>query len=420
MKQSDLVPRNILVPFILVTSLFFAWGLANNMTDTLLAAFKRIMSMTDFQTSWVQMAFYTAYFCLALPAAICIKKYTYKTGIILGLILFIVGGLGFYPAGQTMQYGHFLIALYILAGGLSVLETSCNPYIIAMGPPETATRRLNLAQSFNPIGSITGVILSKCFILSNLHSAGAGERAQMTAEQLREIQSAELDAMMGPYIGVSLVLCLILFLICVVKMPVVKDHDTRFDLPATARRLYRNKKYFYGVITQFFYVGAQIAVWSFTIRYAMKELSVDEEQASLYYIISLVLFVSARFVFTALMKYIAPSRLLQIAGIMAVICCLCVIVGHGWFGICALIGVSVFMSLMFPTIYGITITGLGDDTKIAGSGHIMAIFGGAIITTLQGQLSDMTQNINYSYAVPLVCFVIVALFGLYAHRTART
>ena len=219
MKQNNLVPKNILLPFILVTSLFFAWGLANNMTDTLLSAFKRIMSMSDFQTSWVQMAFYTAYFCLALPAAILIKKYTYKTGIIIGLIFFIVGGLGFYPASKTMEYGHFLITLYVLAAGLSILETSCNPFIIDMGPQETATRRLNLAQSFNPIGSITGVLLSKFFILSSLNMAGVDERAQMTQEQLNQIQSSELNAMMGPYAGVSLVLCVILILFFFVKVP---------------------------------------------------------------------------------------------------------------------------------------------------------------------------------------------------------
>ena len=418
MKQHDLVPKGILLPFILVTSLFFAWGLANNMTDTLLAAFKRIMSMSDFQTSWVQMAFYTAYFCLALPAAILIKKYSYKTGIIIGLILFIVGGLGFYPASKTMEYSHFLITLYVLAAGLSVLETSCNPLIIDMGPQETATRRLNLAQSFNPIGSITGVLLSKFFILSSLNVAGEAERAQMTSEQLGQIQSEELSAMMGPYAGVSLVLCAILILFCFVKVPAVKD-KTPLDLKATGARLFHNKKYFYGIIAQFFYVGAQIAVWSFTIRYAMRELSISEEAASIYYVVSLVLFISARFIFTALMKYIAPSKLLQIAGVGAMICCLLVVFGSGFFGVCCLVGVSFFMSLMFPTIYGITITGLGGDTKIAGSGHIMAILGGAIITTIQGQVSDMTRSINYSYVVPLFCFLIVVIYGIYINRLEK-
>ena len=419
MKQHNLIPKGILFPFILVTSLFFAWGLANNMTDTLLAAFKKIMSMTDFQTSWIQMAFYTAYFCLALPAAIIIKKFSYKTGIVLGLIFFIIGGLGFYPAGQTMVYGHFLVTLYILAGGLSILETSCNPYIIAIGPEETATRRLNLAQSFNPIGSITGVILSKFFILSGLNVANAMDRAEMSPEQLTQVQSSELNAMMGPYIGVSLALCVILLLFCIVKTPVVRDKDTNLNLWATAKRLYRNKKYFYGVIAQFFYVGAQITVWSFTIRYAMKELDITEEQASNYYILSLIVFVSARFIFTALMKYITPSKLLQIAGIMAMICCGFVVFGSGYFGVYSLVAVSFFMSLMFPTIYGLTITGLGDDTKIAGSGHIMAILGGAIITTLQGRASDAIGSINHSYIVPLFCFILVAAYGLYIHRAEK-
>ena len=414
-----LVPKAYLLPFILLASLFFFWGLANNMTDTLLAAFKKIKSITDFQTSWIQMAFYGAYFCLALPAAILIKKTTYKTGVVMGLGMFITGALLFYPCSKTMEYGHFLIALYILAGGLSVLETTCNPYILLMGPEETATRRLNFAQSFNPIGSVSGVVLSKFFILSGLASYTAVERAQMSEAELAGIQSEELNAVMGPYVSVAFILLVILALIVVSRMPKASDGGSALNLGATLRRLFANKKYLYGVLTQFFYVGAQISIWSFTIRYAMKELSINEEAASSYYILSLVLFIGARFIFTALMKYFRPSQLLMFAAVMAALCCTLTVVSHGYTGVISLAMVSFFMSLMFPTLYGLTITGLGEDTKIGGSGHIMAILGGAVIAALQGMVSDRTGSINTSYTVPLGCFAVVLLYSLYIEKTAK-
>jgi FHS family L-fucose permease-like MFS transporter len=415
-RKKSLVPKAYIFPFILLASLFFFWGLANNMTDTLLAAFKKIKSITDFQTSWIQMAFYGAYFCLALPAAILIKKTTYKTGVITGLTMFITGALLFYPCSKTMEYSHFLIALYILAGGLSVLETTCNPYIILMGPEETATRRLNLAQSFNPIGSITGVILSKFFILSGLAPLTADERARMSAGELSAVQSGELNAVMGPYVGVAFILLMILVMIIITRMPKASDGGASLNLGATIRRLYANKKYLYGIITQFFYVGAQISIWSFTIRYAMKELSVDEESASNFYILSLALFIGARFIFTGLMKYFRPSKLLMFAAVMAALCCALTVVFHGYAGVICLAMVSFFMSLMFPTLYGLTITGLGEDTKIGGSGHIMAILGGAVIAALQGIVSDQTGSINYSYTIPLFCFLVVVVYSLYIEK----
>lgn len=406
-----LVPRKIFWPFILLTSCFAWWGLANNMTDTLLAAFKKIMSMSDFQTSWIQIAFYGSYFCLSLPAAIFIKKFTYKAGVLLGLGLFVSGALLFYPASITMNYFHFLGALYILAGGLSILETSANPYIIAMGPEETGTRRLNLAQSFNPIGSILGVFLSKWFILSNLNHAGAEERAAMGAEQLRQIQSAELNAVMGPYVATALFLLVIWILIASLKMPRASDADTRLDLWSTFRRLVRIRHYRWGVIAQFFYVGAQIGVWSFTIRYVMQELHVNEEQAASYYLAALFLFTAARFLNTWLMRYLSPGRLLSLLSVLGIICTLAVIFGGGHVGVYALVGISGCMSLMFPTIFGLSVRGLGDDTKIGGSGLIMAILGGALLTALQGQVSDLTGSINLAYFVPLFCFLVITYFG---------
>lgn len=401
-----------LLPFILITSLFFMWGLANNLTDTLLAAFKRIMSLSDFQTSWIQIAFYGAYFCLALPAAVFIKRFTYKSGVLLGLGMYVLGALLFYPASISMQYGLFLGALYVLAGGLAVLETSCNPYIIAMGDPSTGTRRLNLAQSFNPIGSISGVIISKFYILSQLDLAGAEERAAMSPEQLQNIQQAELDAVMGPYVGLGLLLFFLWVVIASVKMPKASTESTTVDLWPALKRLSKNRKYVMGVVAQFFYVGAQICVWSFTIRYVMDELNVAESAASNYYIAALVVFTFFRFVNTYLMKYIKPTNLLMGSALAGSFFTFIVIAGSGYVGVIALVAISACMSLMFPTIFGLASEGLNEDTKIGSSGLIMAIGGGAALPALQGLLSDATGSIHISYWIPLVCFLVVALYGL--------
>jgi MFS transporter, FHS family, L-fucose permease len=419
MQEKRLVSRKNILPFILITSLFLMWGLANNMTDTLLAAFKKIMSFSDFQTSWIQLAFYGSYFCLALPAAIFIRKYTYKSGVLVGLGMFIAGALLFYPASHTMAYAHFLMALFILAGGLSILETSANPYIYVMGDPKSATRRLNLAQSFNPIGSILGVLLSKLFILSHLDAAGAEERARMSAGQLKAIQSSELSAVMGPYVGVAFLLVVIWILIAVVRMPKGTEGEENFSLleiGQTLKRLVKRPQYIWGVITQFFYVGAQIGVWSFTIRYVMEELQLNEDDASTYYLIALILFTLSRFVFTALMKFIKPGVLLAIAAIGASISTLIVIFGQGYAGVYALVAISGFMSLMFPTIYGLAVRGLGNDTKIGGSGLIMAILGGAVLTAVQGQVSDITGNIHWAYWVPFICFMVITIYGFIVAR----
>lgn len=411
-NHSRLIPAKNLLPFILVTFLFFAWGLANNMTDTLLAAFKKIMSMSDGRTSLIQMSFYGSYFMLALPAALFIYRFTYKAGVLLGLGLFVIGALLFYPASQTMVYGHFLTALFILAGGLSILETTSNPYIIAMGPVETGTQRLNLAQSFNPIGSITGVLLSKFYILSKLNQAGADERAIMTVEQLKDMQAAELNAVMGPYVGVAGVLIVVWILIATVKMPAASERGQVGEFLPTFIRLFKKRNYRMGVIAQFFYVGAQIGVWSFTIRYVMLEKSINEDQAATYYLIALILFVSARFIFTGLMKFISPKTLLAISSVLAFISTLIVVFAGGTTGVYALVAISFFMSLMFPTIYGMAVEGLGNDMKVGGSGLIMAILGGAVLTFIQGQVSDATGSIHLAYLVPAACFIVVLVFSL--------
>jgi MFS transporter, FHS family, L-fucose permease len=418
-KPARLVPPGILWPFILLTSCFAWWGLAKNLTDTLLAAFKRIQSMSDFQTSLIQIAFYGSYFCFALPAAIFIKRFSYKAGVLLGLALFISGGLLFYPSSKSMEYWHFLVALYILAGGLSVLETAANPYVVVLGPEETGTQRLNLSQSFNPLGSISGVIISKIFILSHLRQFSAEERAAMPPEELVAIQSEELAAVMGPYVVVSVILIVIWLLIAFARMPNSygqEDHSRDINLGPALRRLFRNRHYMWGVAAQFFYVGAQIGVWSFTIRYVMKELNLNEEQSSTYYIAALVLFAGSRFVCTGLMSVFRPRMILLTLSLVAIGLSGMVAFTGGYLGVISLVGISGCMSLMFPTIYGLAVRGLGEDTKIGGSGLIMAILGGAVITATQGQVSDMTGSINLSYLVPLGCFVVIAYYAISPSR----
>jgi MFS transporter, FHS family, L-fucose permease len=420
-KNSSLLKLNgksMVVPFILVTSLFFFWGVANNLNDTMLAAFKKIMSMTDVQTSFIQMAFYGAYFCFALPAALFIKKYSYKAGVLLGLAMYAIGALLYYPAGLTGNYAFYLVAIYILAGGCSILETTANPYILSMGSPETATRRLNLAQAFNPFGAMTGIVLSMTMILNQLHHSNAAERARMSAEVLQKIQAKELSAVTFTYLCIGVVLVVIFFIMLLSRMPKGSDADTSLHLGATFKRLFKNKLYKWGVVAQFFYVGAQVGIWSFTIRIVMKELGLDETNSAYIFLLSIGIFTVARFVFTALMRYVKPSLLIITAAIAAFALTACVVLSHGMFLVVCLVGISFFMSLMFPTIYGFALDGLGDDAKVGASGLIMAILGGALLTPTQGWVSD-TFGINNAFIVPMICFAIVGAYGLMARRAGE-
>lgn len=404
--------------YILVTILFFSWGLAHNMTDTLLAAFKKILSLSDFQTSWVQMAFYGAYFCFALPAALFIRRYSYKSGILLGLGLYIIGAFLFYPASLTLQYIPFLFALYVLAAGLAILETAANPYILEMGDPKSATRRLNWAQSFNPIGSMVGVLLSKVFILSGLTSATASDRASMEETAVEALQKEELSAMIGPYIGVACCLLVLWMIIALTKMTSShQSFQSNSVKPAKKSifRVYHNlckaKSYSFGLVAQFFYIGAQIGVWSFTIRYAMKELNLNEASASTYYLYALVLFASGRFFFTWLMRYIDARLLLSSAAIVASLLSLLVVFVGGKIGVYSLVCISFCMSLMFPTIYALSMEHVKDDKQLASAGQIMMILGGAVLTAFQGYISDLTGSVNMAYIIPTICFILVFTFS---------
>lgn len=398
------IDRRHAVPFALVTSMFLLWGLANNMTDTLLAAFKRIMSMSDTQTSLIQFAFYGSYFCFALPAALFIRRRSFKSGIILGLLLYAAGAMLFLPAARVASYGFYLVAIYVMAGGCSVLETTANPYVMSMGDPRTATRRLNIAQSFNPVGSILGILMSKYFILDDI----------------------SLYSISGTYAALGLVLLGILVVMLFARMPSGKDDDRSDSVGASFRRLLSNRLYRRGVVAQFFYVGAQIGVWSFTIRLVMQETGRLEAAASSIYLISIIGHCLSRFIYTGLMRWFSPSRLLTFGGVMSALLSLTVVLsaGTGWICITSLALISSFMSLMFPTIYGIALGGImrGDhpgDSKIGASGLIMSILGGALLTPLQGMVSDHT-NIYTSYAVPAFCFVVVTAYAVYAHRCKAT
>lgn len=421
MKQK-VVEKRYLFPFIMVTLLFLLWGIANNMTDTLLAAFKRIMSMSDTQTSLIQFAFYGSYFCFALPAALYIKRYSYKAGVILGLCLYASGAILFFPAAKTASYAFYLIAIYILAGGCSVLETTANPYILAMGAPETATRRLNVAQAFNPIGSITGILLSQFFILSELSSASAEQRAAMSPGELESMQAHELNAVTGTYMTLGFVLLAIMLVMVFARMPEGSDQGSNGKLGETFRRLFSDKVYARGVIAQFFYNGAQIGCWSFTIRIVMEELGWLEAQAASFYLYAIIGFCVSRFIYTWLMKYFRPSVLLAFGGVMSLICVLVVFFGKGtgMVMVAFLMLTSVFMSLMFPTIYGLALGSISEgshpeDSKIGASGLIMSIFGGAVITPLQGLVSD-NFGIYASYIVPAICFAVILAYALYVVR----
>jgi FHS family L-fucose permease-like MFS transporter len=382
--------RQNLLPFALVSILFLLWGLANNMTDTLLAAFKKVMQMSDSQTSLIQFAFYGSYFCFALPAALFVKKFSYKAGIILGLMLYAGGAILFLPAAKTESYLFYLVAIYILAGGCSVLETTANPYILSMGSAETATRRLNIAQSLNPIGSIMGIILSKQFILRDI----------------------SLNSISETYMGLGLILLAIMIIMLMSRMPEGKDEE-QSNISASFRRLLKSKRYTWGIVAQFFYVGAQIGVWSFTIRLVMQELNIEEANAATYYLASIICFCLARFFFTWLMKFYHPAKLMAWASAADIMLCLIVILmsGSGMIAVTALVLISFFMSLQFPTIYGIALEGMNEDAKIGASGLIMAILGGALLTPLQGYVSDVF-GVSVSYAVPLVCFVVVLWYSL--------
>lgn len=459
------LPKHIVLPFILVTFLFALWGFANDITNPMVAAFKNILLISNFESSLVQFAFYGGYCVMAIPAAIFIKRFTYKAGILVGLALYALGCLLFIPSGHMEVFWAFLLSYFIMTCGLSFLETSSNPYILAMGPEDTATRRLNFAQSFNPIGSLTGMLVAKNLILQKLDPMAEDARRVLRdtdPEQFAAIAERDLGVIIGPYAVLGIVVLVVAVVFAIARLPRSKGEEhTSLDLGPTLRRLRGNRKFIEGVIAQAFYVGVQIMCWTFIIQYAGATLGLSKSDAQFYNMIAMVIFVSSRFICTFLLKYFSPGGLLLslsavgfalisvvifgggnpeagallqariaemapdggIASLGAYLGAPLAIPGMG--GLVALIGVSACMSLMFPTIYGIALKGLGDDAKIGAAGLIMAIGGGCLMPPMQGWIMDQSalnlgfmvlDSVRASFALPLICFVVIAIFG---YRTSN-
>ena len=416
-----------LLPFILITMCFALWGFANDITNPMVKAFSKIFRMSVTDGALVQVAFYGGYFAMAFPAAMFIRKYSYKAGVLMGLGLYAIGALSFFPAKLTGDYHPFLLAYFIMTCGLSFLETSCNPYILSMGTEETATRRLNLAQAFNPIGSLMGMYVAMNFIQNKLNPLDTAERAQLGQAEFEAIRDSDLSVLIAPYLTVGIVILMMFVVIMVARMPKNADQSHSIDFISTLKRIFSRKRYRYGVIAQFFYVGAQIMCWTFIIQYGTRLFmaqgmeEIDAEVLSQKYnIIAMVIFCISRFICTFILRYFNPGALLATLSVAATILTTGVIFIDGIYGLYCLVGVSACMSLMFPTIYGIALKGMGDDAKFGAAGLIMAILGGSILPPLQASIIDCKTlfgmpAVNVSFLIPLLCFIVIISYG-YAVR----
>lgn len=425
MKQSILSKEgtSYLVPFILITSCFALWGFANDITNPMVKAFSKIFRMSVTDGAMVQVAFYGGYFAMAFPAAMFIRRFSYKAGVLMGLGMYALGALAFFPAKYTGEYYPFLVAYFIMTCGLSFLETSCNPYILSMGDEETATRRLNLAQAFNPIGSLMGMFVAMNFIQNRLNPLGTAERAQLSAEEFEAVKQSDLGVLIGPYLVIGVVILLMLLVIRLTPMPRNADKSHSINFLPTLKRIFALHRYRYGVVAQFFYVGAQIMCWTFVIQYGTRlfmSQGMEEQAAEVlsqqYNIVAMIIFCCSRFVCTFLLRYFCPGRLLMTLACGAVVLTCGVIFCQNMWGMYCLVGVSACMSLMFPTIYGIALHGLGDDAKFGAAGLIMAILGGSILPPLQASIIDCHElfgmpAVNVSFVLPLICFVVIVCYG---------
>ncbi len=431
-SQPPIVSRKLLLPFILITSLFALWGFANDITNPMVSAFKKILELNNTQASWVQAAFYGGYFTMALPAAFVVKKYSYKVGILVGLVLYAIGALLFYPAAALENYFFFLLALYILTFGLAFLETTANPFILSMGAEETATQRLNLAQAFNPLGALSGLFVAQTFILGALQSddtdiSGNSVYEILTGAAKAAVKTSDLLVIRNPYVALGLFVLFMFILIAVVKMPEKKEDPNAVGMGASIKRIFKKERFVGGAITQMFYVGAQIMCWTYIYQYA-ENLGINNRDAVYYAYAALGIFLGGRFLCTYLLKFINSGKLLMLLSLFAMVFCLGAIFIVGMGGLYSLVLVSFCMSLMFPTIYGIALTGLGDDAKPASAFLVMAIVGGAFMPILQGLILDIggaayadvrilgVPEVNFSFILPLLCFIVVALYGYRAMK----
>ncbi len=417
--KAVLLEKKYVVPFILITLLFSLWGFANDITNPMVAAFKTVMEISTAKAAMIQLAFYGGYGTMAIPAALFAMKYSYKKGILLGLLLYAIGALLFFPAAQFEMFGFFLVSLYILTFGLAFLETIANPYILSMGEESTATRRLNLAQSFNPMGSILGMFVASNVILAALESDRRNEAGELIFSTLTEVEKAairtnDLAIIRDPYVMLGLLVLIMFVIILVSKLPKTEQAG-KIDVKSSFERLFKNKKYMEGVVAQVFYVAAQIMCWTFIIQYA-ENLGINKATAQRYNIIAMAIFISSRFISTFLMKYVNSARLLMFFAIGGMITTAAVILIEGMLGLYCLIATSAFMSLMFPTIYGIALDKIGEDAKLGAAGLVMAIVGGALMPPLQGAIIDLgtvgfLPAVNFSFILPFGCFVIITIYG---------
>lgn len=479
-SSPPVVPRQFLLTFILTTCCFSLWGFANDFTNPLVKVFEQVFLITTSQASWLQFAFYTGYFCMAIPAVLFIRRFSYKAGIMLGLGLYAFGALITIPASLTAQFALFCLASYVITYGLAFLETSCNPYILAMGPSETATRRLNLAQAFNPVGSIVGMVVASQILApslavtqvsedlkaespaliqylvtdsdnlpdgaklledgesvelkdgtivasylegvpdfkdtpGSLDSAVPNVLKAMRAEspdEFNALQQTDLANVRGPYMVIAGVVLLFFFLFALSKMPTFKDEAEHAPFFEIAGQLFKRPRFFEGVLAQLFYVGAQIMCWTFIIHYGMEQVGLSLSEAQNYNIVAMVIFISSRFLCTYMLRFFRPSLMLLFFAIAGFFCTVGAILLPGYAGLISLVLISACMSLMFPTIYGIALTGLKiEQAKIGSAFLIMSIVGGAVLTKLQG--SVITEyGVRASFWVPAACFVFIAFYGL--------
>ena len=429
-NKSKLIDKRYLLPFVLVTSLFALWGFANDITNPMVAAFQTLMELPASEAALVQFAFYGGYATMAVPAALFIRRYSYKRGILIGLALYAVGAFLFIPAAAKQSFAFFCVSLYILTFGLAFLETTANPLILSLGSKETSTRRLNLAQAFNPIGSLLGMTVASLVVLPGLLSDkrdAAGEIIYNTlpAAEKAVIREHDLVLIRDPYVALGIVV-LIIFVVffCVVIPNLQGEKNVRTNNLTTLKNLWNNRKYRYGVVAQMFYVAAQIMVWTFIIQYA-DNLGITKAMAQNYNICAMILFLCGRFVSTVFMRYCKPGVLLAIFGFCATIASLGAIFFVGMTGLYSLVAISFFMSLMFPTIYGIALENVSrEDTSLGAAFLVMAIVGGALMPPLQGMVIDAgtlfgMPAVNVSYALPMFCFVVVTVYAFRCRRVPK-
>ena len=420
--KEKLVEKKYLITFILITSLFALWGFANDITNPMVAAFQTVMELSAFQASWVQCAFYGGYATMALPAAFFIRKFSYKSGILLGLAIYAIGAFLFIPAASMQNFLFFCLSLYILTFGLAFLETTANPFILSLGSKETSTRRLNLAQAFNPMGSLSGMAVASLVVLPSLWSDRRNEAGETIFHTLSEAEKADirvhdLAEIRDPYVMLGVVVLIMFIIIAIKKMPQTSANVQQDSALTTLKRLWNNTIYREGVVAQIFYVAAQIMVWTFIIQYA-DNLGINKATAQNYNIFAMSMFLCSRFISTFLMKFVNSRMLLTIFGIGAMLCTAGAILIVGMPGLYCLVGISAFMSLMFPTIYGIALENVeSQDTSLGAAFLVMAIVGGALMPPMQGTIIDMGviyghPAVNVSFVLPLICFFVISIYGI--------